>query len=81
MVSRFLSALAALLVFASSSVAQFGPKEEADGGPRLDKGLTQKWQVGVKVRAVGGNVGSLLGTIPVPSDWPEQQVKVVAEDV
>ena len=81
MFSRSLAALAALLVIASSSLAQFGPKEEAGGGPRLDKGLTKKWQVGVKVRAVGGNVGALFGTIPVPCDWPEQQVKVVAEDV
>ena len=79
---RLLAALAALLVVASSSLAQFGPKEEpATGGPRLDKGLTKKWQVGVKVRAVGGNVGALFGTIPVPSEWPEQQVKVIAEDV
>jgi Transglutaminase-like superfamily len=80
-VSRSLAALAALLVFASSSFAQFGSQEEGEGGPRLDKGLTKKWQVGVKVRAVGGNVGALFGTIPVPCDWPEQQVKVVAEDV
>ena len=82
MLSRYFAALVAVLVAASSSFAQFGPKEEAQtGGPRLDKSLTKKWQVGVKVRAVGGNVGALFGTIPVPSDWPEQQVKVVAEDV
>ncbi len=82
MLSRFLAALAVVLVVATSSFAQFGPKEEAaTGGPRLDKSLTKKWQVGIKVRAVGGNVGGLFGTVPVPSDWPEQQVKVVAEDV
>ena len=81
MLSRSLAAFAVLLVIASSALAQFGPKEEAGNGPRMDKPLTKKWQVGVKVRAVGGNVGSLFGTIPVPSDWPEQQVKVVAEDV
>lgn len=82
MFPRLFAALAALLLVASSASAQFGPKEEAaGGGPRLDKGLTKKWQVGVKVRAVGGNIGPLMGTIPVPTDWPEQQVKVVAEDV
>ncbi|MCE9529473.1 MAG: transglutaminase family protein [Planctomycetales bacterium] len=82
MLSRLLAALAVVLTLSSPSLAQFGPKEEAaTGGSRLDKGLTKKWQVGVKVRAVGGSVGPLMGTIPVPSDWPEQQVKVVAEDV
>ena len=81
MFPRFLAALAALFVMASSCLAQFGPAEDAGGGPRLDKSLTKKWQVGVKVRAVGGNVGALFGTIPVPSDWPEQQVKVVMENV
>jgi hypothetical protein len=80
--SRLVSALVVVLTLSSPSLAQFGPKEEtATGGSRLDKGLTKKWQVGVKVRAVGGSVGPLMGTIPVPSDWPEQQVKVVAEDV
>jgi len=78
---RSLAALAALLVIASSCPAQFGSAEDAAGGPRLDKSLTKKWQVGVKVRAVGGNVGALFGTVPVPSDWPEQQVKVVMENV
>ncbi|MFN0017319.1 MAG: transglutaminase-like domain-containing protein [Pirellulaceae bacterium] len=82
MLSRLLASLAVVVALSSPSLAQFGSKEEAAaGGSRLDKGLTKKWQVGVKVRAVGGSVGPLMGTIPVPSDWPEQQVKVVAEDV
>ena len=79
---RILAALAIVLAVSSTALAQFGPKEEAPtGGSRLDKGLTKRWQVGVRVRAVGGSVGPLMGTIPVPTDWPEQQVKVVAEDV
>ena len=80
MLSRLLPALAVVIVVASTCQAQFGPSQEG-GGPKLDKPLTKKWQVGVKVRAVGGNVAGLFGTIPVPTDWPEQQVKVVAENV
>ena len=79
---RIFAALGVVLALSSTALAQFGPKEEAPtGGSRLDKGLTKRWQVGVRVRAVGGSVGPLMGTIPVPTDWPEQQVKVVAEDV
>jgi hypothetical protein len=77
-----LAALAVMTSIVNPARAQFGPKEEpSTGGPRLDKELTKKWQVGVKVRAVGGNIGPLFGTVPVPTDWPEQTVKVVAEDV
>lgn len=55
--------------------------EELDGkGIRLDRTLTQRWQVGVIVRASGPCVG-IFGTAAVPTDWPEQSVKIVAEDL
>lgn len=72
-----------LIVLASASLcsAQFNTPTDGGGGPKLDKPLTKKWQVGVVIRAAGGPVAGLFGTIPVPADWPEQQVKVVAENV
>lgn len=69
------------LGFGSLAQAQFGNSSDSAGGPRLDKPLSQKWKVGVVVRAVGGPVNQLFGTIPVPTDWPEQQVKVIAEEI
>jgi len=42
---------------------------------------TQKWEFGVSVRAVGGPCAGLFGTFPVPLDWPEQQVKVIGEQI
>src|SRR5436309_8191820 len=42
---------------------------------------THKWEFGIAIRAVGGPCAGLLGTFPVPTDWPEQQVKVVAEQI
>jgi transglutaminase superfamily protein len=42
---------------------------------------TQKWEFGISVRAVGGPCAGLLGTFPVPTDWPEQQVKVLNEQI
>src|SRR5207244_13616172 len=42
---------------------------------------THKWEFGIAIRAVGGPCAGLLGTFPVPMDWPEQQVKVASEQI
>jgi hypothetical protein len=55
------------------------PAAEA-GAPAVES-RTQKWEFGVSVRAVGGPCAGLFGTFPVPADWPEQQVKVVSEQI
>lgn len=59
-----------------------GPAVEplSDHGIRLDKQLTQRWQVGVVVKATGPCVG-IFGTAAVPTDWPEQTVRIVAEEI
>jgi hypothetical protein len=54
-----------------------------DGAPaaiRLTNPRTQRWQVGVVVRARGETTG-IVATLPIPMPWPEQEVKVVAEVV
>src|SRR5262245_51585983 len=42
---------------------------------------TQKWEFGTSIRATGGPCAGLLGTFAVPDEWPEQQVKVVTEQI
>jgi hypothetical protein len=69
-----------VLLGSSVALAQFEPQKPVEG-IRLDKQLTQRWQVGVKITAVGGPCAGLRGTIPVPTDWPEQQVRVVNEEI
>jgi len=49
-------------------------------GPKQDKQLTQRWKVGVEITARGPCVG-IVATAPVPIEWPEQQVRVIEEDV
>jgi hypothetical protein len=62
--------------------AQFDAKPEgAAAGPTLGESKTQKWEFGVSIRAVGGPCVGLFGTAPVPADWPEQQVKIVNEEI
>ncbi len=78
--SRFCLAVPLLLLMTSAAPAQFEPQAPA-GGIRLDKQLTQRWQVGVKITTTGVPCVGLRGSIPVPTDWPEQQVRIVAEDI
>jgi transglutaminase-like putative cysteine protease len=78
--SPFYWALSAVLLGSSVALAQFEAPKPVEG-IRLDKPLTQRWQVGVKITTVGGPCTGLRGTIPVPTDWPEQQVRVVEEEV
>lgn len=47
----------------------------------LDKPITQRWKVGVEIQSVGGPSNGLFGTVPVPKEWPEQQVKIVNEEI
>jgi len=51
------------------------------GGPKLGEPQVQRWRIGMIVTAVGGPCGHMTGARTVPMDWPEQRVKVVAQDL
>ena len=40
-----------------------------------------RWQVGLRITAVGGPCQALVGTLPVPTKWPGQTVRIVEEDI
>lgn len=63
----------------SPAAAQF--KEAEPGGARLGEAYVQRWQSGVVVTAAAGSCQGIVGWAPVPMDWPEQEVTVVAEDI
>lgn len=67
------------LVCGADVQAQF--REGDPGGAEMGESKVQKWQVGVKVTAVGGPCQGLVGYVPVPVEWPEQTVRVVEEDI
>jgi len=46
----------------------------------FDNAKPQRWQVGMTVDAPGAMTG-ILATVPVPVPWPEQEVKLLAQDV
>lgn len=57
-------------------------KEQSDPkAPKLTPGLTQRLVAGVSVKAVGGSCKGIMATVPLPVEWPEQQVKIVNEEL
>ncbi len=79
---RWLSILNSMFICFLSAVpaaAQF--QQGPSGGAGLGETRTVRWQAGMVVRAVGEPCRGLIGTVPVPIDWPEQKVRVVEEDI
>lgn len=67
------------LCISASALAQF-KQGEADG-PKVGQSQTSRYRAGMIVTASGGTCRGLAGYVPVPTEWPEQQVTVVEEDV
>lgn len=76
---RILSCLGLLTVLTAPCFAQLDDAEPV--GVRFGNQLTQQWKVGVVIRADGGPCGGVFATVPVPTNWPSQQVRVVSEDL
>lgn len=41
----------------------------------------QRWRIGMLITAEGGAFKKIVGTVSVPMDWPEQQVRIVEQDL
>jgi hypothetical protein len=50
-------------------------------GIQFGNKVTQRYKVGLTITAPAGPCAGVLGTVPVPTDWPEQQVRIVAEEI
>ena len=62
----------------TNSLPTYG--ETLPNGVKFGEKQTQRWKVGLIITAPAAPCGGIYATIPVPTDWPEQQVKIVAED-
>ena len=63
----------------ASAPAQF--KQGDPQGAKLGESRVQRMEVGITVSAVGGPCRGIVGYTAVPDEWPEQQVKMVEEEV
>ena len=73
--------LSLVLVFSCCLLAQNEPKEISEKGIAFGNKKTVQWRVGVVIKASNGPMKSAYATVPIPTQWPEQTVKVVNEDV
>lgn len=77
--------LALLLVGAMPAVnawSQFGaPLKFQPQSTEVEAERTQRWKVGIRVDAARGPCAGIYGTFSVPVDWPEQDVKLVEENI
>lgn len=67
------------LATACSAFAQF--KDSDPEGAQMGDAKVQKWRCGVIITATAGAAQNLHGYAPVPVDWPEQQVRILNEEV
>jgi len=67
----------------SLSAAEKGDQSDAaeQRGPTLGDVTVQHLRVGIIVTADTGPCRGIVGTTPVPIDWPEQEVQVIDEDI
>ena len=81
-----LATIVAVLSIANPAWAQskkndFG-KETGNGkGPQLGAEHVERWRIGVTIVAGGGPCTDISGFFQLPVDWPEQQVKVIEEEI
>lgn len=68
-----------LLLAPALAIAQF--KEESTAGPQLGEESVHRLKVGIIVNASAGPCAGVYGTTPVPIDWPEQEVRILEEDI
>ncbi len=82
MAARFLLPLVTAVVCLNSFAALAQFKSDPGGkGPQPDKAVTKKIKCGIRVTASGGPCKGIVATVPVPMNWPEQQVQVLEEDI
>jgi len=72
--------LLSLLAVAGAFFGTIAAAADKDAPPNLGDETLSKWRFGVIVNARGGNVTGIQATLPVPTDWPEQTVKIVDEE-
>jgi len=74
-------AIVAIVWFAAtaSALAQF--KQGEAGGAKVGESRTSQWKAGMIIKASGGACRGLFGYVPMPTEWPEQQVKTANEEI
>jgi len=70
-----------MVLLPSLAWGQFKEGTTEPQAAQLGQTAVTRWRAGVVVTASRGPCQGIVATFPVPVEWPEQDVKVVAEDV
>lgn len=73
--------LATILMFAAVATVSAQFKQGEPEGPKMGDSQTTCWRTGIIVKAMGGACRGITGYSPVPTDWPEQKVKIIKEEI
>jgi hypothetical protein len=79
---RKLSIVALALILSAACVpagAQF--KDANPGAIKMGETHVERWRAGVVVKAGGAACKGIVGYMPLPTEWPEQQVKTVSQEI
>ena len=76
-----ISCVVAILSLSSVAPVSAQFKQGEAEGPRMGDSQTTCWRTGMIVKATGGACRGITGYAPVPTDWPEQQVTILEEEV
>jgi hypothetical protein len=78
---RFLL-LAAIVWQSLTLVASAQFKSGDPGGPKVgEKSQVCHWRAGMIIKAAGGPCRGMSGYVPVPGEWPDQEARVIGEEV
>jgi hypothetical protein len=74
-------AMSAAIGLSSPATAQVFTDDDFGNGPKPGNEKTvERWKIGLVVTAKSGPCAGLTGSVALPGDWLEQEVKVVDED-
>ncbi len=80
-ISTFALLVSWLALVPSDLQAQIGAGQTTAERGRYGETITQKWQVGALIRTGSQDASSIEIAIPVPTDWDEQSVSLVEDDI
>lgn len=74
--------LTIVLTLTALAAGEVASDDDEGAGPKLAaEKAVERWQIGLVVTAKAGPCAEMLGTVALPVDWPEQEVKVLEENV
>src|SRR5687767_6204313 len=77
-IRQYVSAWGAAILFCAVVASA---DETSPSRLKLGEQTTSQWRFGLVVKAPAGAVNGIVATMAVPSDFPEQKVKIVKEEL